>query len=240
MAYDVIAWVSGRFSICCFNLLLITRLRCLEHALMCSTWANQILDCTNIIKANLRLHKWNAIALCALTLVHVWSILLPCVTHKYSAQVIPGTFEWPLSERTPPGFKDADPDTKTMSLQVDDIWRMVEMTILLCILTPLSVRWLSTRWHVGMPLHRLISTLYFVDIVRRHSHPHSWVLNTPMFCAWISDKLWFWYCNRTVSPKMHRVKLGEARKACVYFSTPILQYGSCWYANICHCNLSFF
>lgn len=209
VTYDIIARISGRFSICCFNLLLVTRLRSLEHMLSSSWVGKYVLDCTDIINANLRLHRWNAIALCILTFIHVWSILLPCVTHGYSAQVVPGTFEYPLSERKPNGFKDADPETKTMSLQVDDVYRMVEMTILLCILTPLSVHWLSTRWHVGMPLHRSIMVLYFVDIVRRHTHPHSWVLNTPVFVIWLLDKVWSTYWRRCVSPKVHRVKLGD-------------------------------
>jgi hypothetical protein len=146
VAYDVLARVTGRFSICCFNLLLITRLKSLEHALSSSSFITQyVLDCRDIVNANLRLHRWNAIALCVLTFLHVWSILLPCVTHGWSFQVVPGTFEYPLSERSPKGFKDADPDSETMSLQVDDIYRMFEITILICILTPLSR-------HVGMPL----------------------------------------------------------------------------------------
>ena len=98
---------------------------------------NRLLDCRNIIKANIRIHRWNAIALSILTLVHVWSILLPCMTHGYSAQVVVGYFEYPLSERPPSGFKDANPDTKTMSLEVDDVWRMVEMTLLFCVFIPL-------------------------------------------------------------------------------------------------------
>jgi len=209
VVYDVIARVTGRYSICCFNLLLITRLKFLEHAIIRSTWVNQILDCSNIMKSNTRLHRWNAIALCILTVVHVWSILLPCVTHGYSVQVIVGFFEWPLSERAPSGFKDANAEAKMMSLEVDDVYRMVLMTVLLCFLMPLSIKWLTTHWHIGMPLHRLISTLYFVDIVRRHTHPHSWLLNTPVFLAWVADKIWSWYCNRVMSPKMHRVYLGE-------------------------------
>lgn len=214
VAYDVIARISGRHSICAFNLLLIVRLRSLEHAILSSNWVNSILDCSNIIKANLRLHKWNAILLCVLTLIHVWSILLPCVTHGYSAKVIPGVWEWPISERKPPGFKDADAAKKQMSLQVDDVFRLIEMTILMCVLIPLSVKWLSTRWHIGMPLHRLINVLYFVDIVRRHTHPHSWVLNTPVFCAWIFDKVWFWYSNRTKSIEVHRAFLGKSYSDC--------------------------
>ncbi|VEU34734.1 unnamed protein product [Pseudo-nitzschia multistriata] len=209
VAYDVIARISGRFSICAYNLLLITRLRCLEHCILCSKWVNRMIDCSNIIKANLRLHKWNGIALCVLTFIHVWSILFPCVFHGYTAKVIRGTFEWPLSERPPPGFKDADAVNKQMGLEIDDVWRMVEMTVMFCILLPLSVRWFSTRWHIGMPLHRLINVLYFVDIVRRHTHPHSWVLNTPIFCAWVFDKFWMWYSNRRKGPEVHRTYLGE-------------------------------
>lgn len=82
-----------------------------------------------------------------------------------------------------------NPSTEMISMQVDDVFRLVEMTLLLCVLLPLSVKWLSTNWHLGIHLHRFITVLYFVDIVRRHSHPHSWVLNTPIFCIWILDKI---------------------------------------------------
>jgi hypothetical protein len=68
-----------------------------------------------------------------------------------------------------------------MSLQIDDVFRMVEATILLAILTPLSVHWLSTRWHIGIKIHQFVTVIYFVDIVGGHSHPHSWVLNTPVY-----------------------------------------------------------
>lgn len=136
-------------------------------------------------------------------------IFLDSVFHGYVAQVVPGHFEWPLSERTPDGFRDVDPETKTMSLQIDDVWRILEMTIMLGVLMPLSVRWLATRWHVGMPLHQIIMVLYFVDIVRRHSHPHSWILNTPFFALWIADKVWQKFWRRSVSPEVHRLKLGD-------------------------------
>ena len=106
---------------------------------LASSWiARSLVDCSNIVQANLNAHKWNGIALVALTLIHVWSILLPRVVHRWSAQVVPGIFEYPLSERTPPGFQDANNETKTMSLQVDDVFRMVEMTLLLGVLTPLT------------------------------------------------------------------------------------------------------
>lgn len=209
VTYDVLARISGRFAICCFNLLLVTRLQFFEHYLPASFIGRYVLDCSNIVKANIRLHRWNAIALCVLTLIHVWSILFPCVTHGYSAQVIPGTFEYPLSERAPKGFKDANPETQTMSLQVDDVFRLVEMTILLGVLTPLSVRWLARRWHIGIHIHRFVSVVYFVDIVRRHTHPHSWVLNTPVFVLWLLDKAWSAFNKRNYSPTVTRLRLSQ-------------------------------
>ena len=167
----------------------INRFHVLEQ-FVASSWIGQhIMDCSNITKSNNEAHKLNGIALCILTLIHVWSILLPCVTHKWKAQVVPGSFEYPLSERAPPGFKDADAENQIMSLQVDDIYRMVEMTLLLGVLTPLSIRWMQRCWHLGIQVHRFVAVLYFVDIVRRHSHPHSWVFNTPIFVIWILDKV---------------------------------------------------
>jgi len=161
----------------------------LEQVIASSWISRHVLDCSNISKSNIEAHKINGIALCSLTLIHVWSILLPCLTHNWKAQVVRGIFEWPLSERPPPGFKDADADTQTMSLEVDDVFRMVEMTILLAVLTPLSVRWMQRYWHIGIKVHQFVTVVYFVDIVRRHTHPHSWCLNTPIFIIWIIDKM---------------------------------------------------
>jgi hypothetical protein len=210
MAYDIIARISGRHAICCFNLLLVTRCKSLEYFLANSTWINvHLLDCSNIVNANIRLHRWNAIALCILTVVHVWSILFPCFFHGYQAQVLVGTFEWPLSERKPKGFKDVNVATETMSLQVDDVWRLVEMTVMLGIFMPLSVRWLARRWHIGMPLHQFIMVLYFVDIVRRHTHPHSILFNTPFFIMWMLDKVFQMYWKRCIQPSVYRIKLDD-------------------------------
>lgn len=97
-----------------------------------------------------------------------------------------------------------------MGLQVDDVFRMVEMTIFLCILLPISVRWFASKWHAGIHLHRLVNLVYFVDIVRRHSHPHSWILNTPVFALYLFDKYVFTYFyKRNKSPAMKRIRLGQ-------------------------------
>ena len=127
-----------------------------------------------MVNANIRLHVYNGIALCVLTLLHVWSILFPCIFHGYTAKVILGNFEWPVSERTPtkcsveefdgcwPG--DANVELKQMGLQADDVFRMVEMTLFLAILMPISIKWLQNHWHAGIQLHRIINIIYFVDI----------------------------------------------------------------------------
>lgn len=186
-AYDIIARVSGRYSIVALNLLLFTMMHN-SFAWLSESWiARNFIDMRNNVEANRRLHKWNGIGIVVMTLLHVWSVVFPCIFHGWKAQVVLGRFEWILSEREPKGFKDINLVTKTMSLQGDDVIRIVEMTILLGILLPLSIRWLSTRWHLGIHIHSLISILYFIDIVRRHTHPHSWILNTPFFVGWVFD-----------------------------------------------------
>lgn len=185
--YDVVARLSGRYSICALNLLFATMMHTTLAAVEASWVGRRLIDFRGAAAANATLHKWNGIGLAVLTLVHVWSIFTPVVFHGYAARVVVGAFEWPLSERGPPGFKDASPLAQTMMLQVDDIFRLVEMTLLLGVALPLSVRWLASRWHLGIYLHNTVAVLYFIDIVRRHTHPHSWVLNTPFFLAWLVD-----------------------------------------------------
>ena len=219
--YDVLARTSGRYSILAYNFLLLTRMESIEWFFAETFIAKYLLDCRNIVNANLRMHRWNGIALCVMTLLHVWSILFPCICHGYQPLLVPGQFEWPLSERTPrrcsededpkedgcwPG--DTDPEKKTMGLQVDDVFRMVEMTVFLAILMPISVRWLANRWHAAIHLHRFIHIVYFVDIVRRHSHPHSWILNTPVFVLFYLDKWIFsFFHKRNNKPQIKRVKI---------------------------------
>ena len=66
---------------------------------------------------------------------------------------------------------------------------------------PLSIKWLATRCHVAIQPHRLISLVYFVDIVRRHLYPHSWILNTPVFLFYILDAyIWRNYWHRIEKP----------------------------------------
>lgn len=99
--YDILARTSGRYAILAYNFLLLTRMESVEWLFTDSFVSKYFLDCTNIVNANIHMHRWNGIALCILTLLHVWSILFPCVFHGYEAKLVLGQFEWPLSERTP-------------------------------------------------------------------------------------------------------------------------------------------
>lgn len=206
--YDAVARISGRYTIISLNLLFFTMCHT-TYAWMVESWAARyVVDMRNYKEANRRIHNWNGIGIVVATLVHVWSIIFPSIFHGWKTQVVLGHFEWPLSERGPKGFKDINLATKTMSMQGDDVYRIVLMTIMLGILLPLTVKWLATKWHLGIHLHGLIAVLYFIDIVRRHTHPHSWILNTPFFVWWIMDLAVgrFW---RRFNPEIHRVRLSD-------------------------------
>eukprot|EP01025_Chloroclados_australasicus_P027847 TRINITY_DN27568_c0_g1_i3.p1 TRINITY_DN27568_c0_g1~~TRINITY_DN27568_c0_g1_i3.p1 ORF type:complete len:603 (-),score=37.68 TRINITY_DN27568_c0_g1_i3:865-2673(-) len=206
--YDICARVSGRYSIVALNLLLFTMMKT-GMSWIAETWvARYVLDFSDSQEGNHRLHKYNGILICVLTLVHVWSILFPPIFNGFQARIVLGFFEWPLSERNPPGFKDVNPNTETVMLQGDDVYRIIEMTLLLGVLMPLSIRWFQTKWHLGIHVHNFISIAYFVDIVRRHTHPHSWILNTPFFFAWVLDAIAgiFWRRNR---PTVYRKYLSD-------------------------------
>ena len=135
------------------------------------------LDMSRADAANNWMHNLWGVIVCVCTLVHVWSICLPSVFDGFSMEVAAGTFEWPLSERKPKGFKDVKSDEKLIMLQVDDVWRLVEMTVLLGFLMPYSYRWLQSRYHLGIVVHNVISAMYVIDIVRRHTHPHNCTSN---------------------------------------------------------------
>ena len=205
--FDIIARVSGRFSILAMNLMFFVRLKTVESWLSTSWISKHLIDCSKIVRANLRLHIWNGVLFSVLLLLHVWSILLPCLFHRYGAQIVPGYFEYPLSERTPPGFKDADPEKMMMSLQVDDVFRMVEMSLILGIMIPLSNYWFRKRYHIAIHMHRIAAVIVFIDIVRRHSHPHSIILNSPVFFLWLAEKVLI--RNKTELTEFQRVKLGS-------------------------------
>ena len=86
--YDILARTSGRYAILAYNFLLLTRMESIEWLFAETFVAKKLIDCRNIVNANIRMHRWNGIALCVLTLLHVWSILFPVVFDGYTAKVV--------------------------------------------------------------------------------------------------------------------------------------------------------
>jgi len=84
--YDALARITGKVSITALNLLLITRFHSLAHWMTWS-WPRHIIDVTDLVNANLRLHRWNGLMLCIMMLAHVWSILFPAIFHSYKVEV---------------------------------------------------------------------------------------------------------------------------------------------------------
>ena len=52
----------------------------------------------------------------------------------------------------------------------------------------ISIKKIKDNYRWGIRIHIFIAIMYFIDIWRRHTHPHSWVINTPMFLYWLFDK----------------------------------------------------
>ena len=94
-------------------------------------------------------------------------------------------------------------------LQGDDVYRIVWCTLLFAVGLPYTYKWLYTKRHIGLHLHNLAATLYFIDIVRRHSHPHNWFLNTPILAMWCVDKMLVGQYWRRRRPTIHRVSLSR-------------------------------
>ena len=186
--YDVAARFTGRFSIVTTNYLLFTMMHQTHQWLESNRFLNRFIDFSDET-ARLRVHKVLGISLAVFMLVHVWSILLPCVTHGFKAAVWAGYFVPILSEQTPDGFKDVNLDEWTMYLQVDDVYRLALMTSLLVPLMYLSFRKLIENYRFGIALHNFIAIMFWIDLVRRHSHPHCWVINIPVFFFYLVDKM---------------------------------------------------
>ena len=208
--YDVFARFSGRLLTMSVDVLYMTKMRSTLHALAESPSVNAYVNMANAFGSMQYMHNVWGIVTAVCTLLHVWSILFPVAVDGYTLEVKSGSFEWPLSERKPTGFKDiSGPETRRVMLQVDDVWRLFLMTILFAVLTPLAYKWLKTKYHIGMHLHNFVAVMYVIDIVRRHTHPHNWFINPPVIFLWLVDRFIFGHWWRCQTPKVHRIQLSD-------------------------------
>uniref|UniRef100_A0A6U5HDT5 FAD-binding FR-type domain-containing protein n=2 Tax=Corethron hystrix TaxID=216773 RepID=A0A6U5HDT5_9STRA len=204
--YDIFARVSGRFTMIALNALFFTMMKTSYQYI--SENLDRYIDFSDDT-APLRIHKWIGISLCVVTIIHVWSILFPVFISNYGFKIVPGSFTFPLSEKKPNGFKDVDAAKKMVMMQIDDLYRLIMISILLGPLIFYSVKKISTNYRLGIRIHQFVMLMYFVDIVRRHTHPHSWVLNVPVFFLWVLDYCYGVYFRGATMVKIETVEIGS-------------------------------
>ena len=190
--HEAISRVSGRYTMIGLNALFFTTMHTL-HAKLSTSFLGDVIDFTDET-AQLDIHRKIGASVCIITVVHVWTILLPCIFQGFTVGILVGTFSWPLSEREPAIFGKDRELRKHIDMEVDDVYRLVLMTVLLGPILYCSVKWIATNYRFGIRLHQFVMFMYFIDIVRRHTHPHTWILNVPMFVLWVMDNIaGFWY-----------------------------------------------
>ena len=157
------------------------------HFWLAETWfGRNIIDFSDH-NARVFSHRWLGVSMCIITILHVWTIVFPAIFSGYNIEVRAGSFVWPLSEQKPMGFQHANTTTEVMMMQVDDVYRLIMISLLLGPIVFVSVKWMSSNYRVGIRIHQFIMLMYFVDICRRHTHPHCWVFNIPFFLVWALD-----------------------------------------------------
>ncbi|CBN79562.1 hypothetical protein Esi_0011_0129 [Ectocarpus siliculosus] len=187
-AFDAIARASARFIISTTNLMFIT---------MChGTW--NFLSEVQVLRPflyawrtdNFWLHSIGGWTMGIWTMLHVYSLLLPSLFHGFKNVAVGGPVELPFQVSL--AVSNVDVDNKLANWGYDDIWRIFWMTLIFCVLIPLSrSAWaLKKNFTLAMWLHMGVGIGYFFDNWRRRTHPHVWILNTPVFLWYIADKVW--------------------------------------------------
>ena len=186
------------------------------HVLLEDTWIGKNFINFSDVHARVKCHVVTGVSLSGLMMLHMWSILFPPIFSKFSLEVKSGSFGFPLSERKPKGFKDQlvfenkteDGYNGHTMLQVDDVARLVVITIILVPLMIFGYKKFTTNYRLGIRIHQSIFLLYFIDLVRRHTHPHCWVFNVPVFFLWVLDKI-CGHCYQHETVKVSYFKISE-------------------------------
>eukprot|EP00903_Cladosiphon_okamuranus_P016206 g14954.t1 len=149
--FDVISRISARLIISTTNLMFIT---------MCHGTFNYLSEVQMLRPFlyswradNFWLHAIGGWTIGAWTLVHVWSLFLPSMFHGFKNVVVGGYINLPL--QMPLGKSQIDIENDIANWGYDDIWRITWMTIMFCVLMPLSrSAWaLKANFSLAMWLH---------------------------------------------------------------------------------------
>jgi len=177
--FDIVARISGRLSIVTTNALFVTMCR--------TTWevvaprGPRWIEFGDIRSVNTQIHYFLGIVFMAIPmLLHVWTIFLPAVTGVQLS----------VFAQRPPGLPFYTPEFG-VSMASNDVFRLVEMTVLFLLLFPLSMsnRFRGRFFTISLWTHIVAAFLYFIDLVRQPSHPHAEIFNSPVVAYWIADRL---------------------------------------------------
>lgn len=238
--YDILARISGRYAITSCNALFLTMMTT-SHVLLEDTYIGRNVIDFSDVHARIKCHIITGVSMCVLMILHMWTVLFPVFFSKFSVEVKSGSFRFPLSEGSPSGFKDQRPYANQTEdgfwghtmLQVDDLARLIVITIILVPLMIFSYKKFSSNYRLGIRVHQFIFILYFIDLIRRHTHPHCWIINVPVFVLWVFDKiLGYIYQHEKIKANYFKIsedyslvyfKVGQAEKnidnlAQIYYS----------------------
>ena len=183
--FEVFSWISGRMSIVTTSILFLTQCRTTMNILVdiCPKW----LYIGDIRRINDTIHIFAGWMTAIIILLHVWLIFLGPLTSGTSLMFLESQ-----SMRSQVPFYDAEKEI--LALAPDDVWRLIEMSVLFLILFPLSM-WSKAyfcrkqRYTTAMIIHLIAALMFAVDIIRKKSHPHSKVFNIPVVVYWGLDRM---------------------------------------------------
>ena len=199
--YDVLSRSSGRIIITTTSLLFLTMCHCTWNSLAGLPRLRGFLG--NVRADNQKLHRWGGLVCGVCTVIHVWSLFLPSVLNGYTNKFVnEEPFSWPAQWSL--GTSQVDVAARTANWGLDDVWRLVWMSVIFCALFPLSrsIRMLATNYSLAMWLHVGVGLGFFIDSWRRRTHPHVWLWNTPVVLWYVVDRVagctWYRTCARDV------------------------------------------
>ena len=197
--YNVLIRATGRLCTCTLSGLLVTSFREVFTFLQ-RLQDKRVLNFINFYgwaESNYRSHVILGKFIGVLTIVHVVVIFLPVVLSGWSHVIYRrGPTTLPLSEtKTCPDF---DYQLHVICLSTDDIIRFVLTLIVFLLIFPMSQSKLisNSNYNTSRFLHLFGSLWYCIDITRKKTHPHTWIINIPIIVLLLIDRIFSWWLSK--------------------------------------------
>lgn len=222
-AFDFLSRCSGRIIITTTSLMFLTMCHCSWNSLAGAPRLRGFLR--GVKEDNIRLHRWGGTLLGVCVIVHVWSLFLPSIVDGFTNRFVVGDgLSWPAQVSL--GTSQIDSQAKVANWGIDDLWRLVWMTLMFLVFFPLSraTRALAANYSLMMWLHVAVGMGFFFDSWRRRTHPHVWLFNTPFVLWYVLDRLAgrVWYRQRR-SVVATRFKLDDDYMVLMWRTPPALR-----------------